>query len=141
MSKQGTLLIVDDNRNILTAVQMLLDNTFKNIFTITNPNLIPATFREHTPDVVLLDMNFTSGINSGNEGLFWLQQIKSIRPETQVVLFTAYADIELAVKGIKDNSFVAVLVLEVALHHGELIKIGEQGQVLSVHEKSPFCGF
>lgn len=104
MSKQGTLLIVDDNRNILTAVQMLLENTFKNIFTLSNPNLIPATFREHTPDVVLLDMNFTSGINSGNEGLFWLQQIKNIRPETQVVLFTAYADIELAVKGIKEGA-------------------------------------
>ena len=104
MSKQGTLLIVDDNRNILTAVQMLLENTFKNIFTLSNPNLIPATFREHTPDVVLLDMNFTSGINSGNEGLFWLQQIKSIRSETQVVLFTAYADIELAVKGIKEGA-------------------------------------
>lgn len=76
-------------------------NTFEHIVAIANPNNIPAHLREDKPDVVLLDMNFQSGINSGNEGLYWLAQIKKIRPQTQVVLFTAYADIELAVNGIK----------------------------------------
>ena len=99
--KQGTILIADDNRNILTTVKMLLENTFEHIVTIANPNNIPPHMRDDKPDVVLLDMNFQSGINSGNEGLYWLAQIKKMSPDTPVVLFTAYADIELAVNGIK----------------------------------------
>lgn len=104
IKKQGTILIVDDNRNILTTVRMLLDSIFHNIITIANPNSIPAKLREEHPDVVLLDMNFSSGINSGNEGLFWLREIKSLSPKTEVVLFTAYADIQLAVTGIKEGA-------------------------------------
>ncbi len=102
--KQGTLLIVDDNRNILTTVRMLLEPVFENIITIANPNSIPAKLREGHPNVVLLDMNFSSGINSGNEGLYWLREIKSQSPQTEVVLFTAYADIQLAVTGIKEGA-------------------------------------
>lgn len=104
IKKQGTILIVDDNRNILTTVRMLLDPIFHNIITIANPNSIPAKLREEHPDVVLLDMNFSSGINSGNEGLYWLREIKSLCPKTEVVLFTAYADIQLAVTGIKEGA-------------------------------------
>ena len=104
IKKQGTILIVDDNRNILTTVRMLLEPIFANIITIANPNSIPAKLREEHPDVVLLDMNFSSGINSGNEGLFWLREIKSLSPKTEVVLFTAYADIQLAVTGIKEGA-------------------------------------
>ena len=104
IKKQGTILIVDDNRNILTTVRMLLEPVFANIITIANPNSIPAKLREEHPDVVLLDMNFSSGINSGNEGLFWLREIKSLNPKTEVVLFTAYADIQLAVTGIKEGA-------------------------------------
>ena len=104
IKKQGTILIVDDNRNILTTVRMLLDSIFANIITIANPNSIPAKLREEHPDVVLLDMNFSSGINSGNEGLYWLIEIKSLSPKTEVVLFTAYADIQLAVTGIKEGA-------------------------------------
>ena len=102
--KQGTILIVDDNRNILTTVRMLLEPIFDGIITIANPNSIPAKLREEHPDVVLLDMNFSSGINSGNEGLYWLRKIKSLSPKTEVVLFTAYADIQLAVTGIKEGA-------------------------------------
>ena len=102
--KQGTILVVDDNRNILTTVRMLLEPYFEHIVTIANPNAIPAKLREERPDVVLLDMNFSNGINSGNEGLFWLRQIKSASPHTEVVLFTAYADIQLAVTGIKEGA-------------------------------------
>ena len=104
IKKQGTILIVDDNRNILTTVRMLLEPIFHNIITIANPNSIPAKLREEHPDVVLLDMNFSSGINSGNEGLYWLREIKSLSPKTEVVLFTAYADIQLAVTGIKEGA-------------------------------------
>lgn len=104
IKKQGTILIVDDNRNILTTVRMLLDPISHNIITIANPNSIPAKLREEHPDVVLLDMNFSSGINSGNEGLYWLREIKSLSPKTEVVLFTAYADIQLAVTGIKEGA-------------------------------------
>ena len=102
--KQGTILIADDNRNILTAVKVLLENTFEHIVAVANPNNIPARLREDKPDVVLLDMNFQSGVNNGNEGLYWLRQVKKLRPQTQVVLFTAYADIELAVTGIKEGA-------------------------------------
>ena len=104
IKKQGTILIVDDNRNILTTVRMLLESIFDNIITIANPNSIPAKLREEHPDVVLLDMNCSSGINSGNEGLYWLREIKSLSPKTEVVLFTAYADIQLAVTGIKEGA-------------------------------------
>jgi DNA-binding NtrC family response regulator len=104
MAKQGTLLVVDDNRNILTTVSILLEDTFQTVITISNPNLIPAKLREEKPDVVLLDMNFSTGINNGNEGLYWLREIKRMNTQTQVVLFTAYADIQLAVKGIKEGA-------------------------------------
>lgn len=104
MTKQGTLLVVDDNRNILTTVKMLMEPHFAKIVTIANPNNIPARLREDKPDVVLLDMNFQSGTNNGNEGLYWLREIRQQQPQTQVVLFTAYADIELAVTGIKDGA-------------------------------------
>lgn len=104
MSKQRTIIIVDDNKGVLTAVQMLLKNHFGKIITLSSPNALPAVLREESASVVLLDMNFTAGINSGNEGLFWLQQIKKIKPTLPVVLFTAYADIELAVRGIKEGA-------------------------------------
>ena len=104
IKRQGTILIVDDNRNILTTVRMLLEPIFDHIITIANPNAIPAKLREEHPDVVLLDMNFSSGINSGNEGLYWLREIKNLSPKTEVVLFTAYADIQLAVTGIKEGA-------------------------------------
>ena len=104
MSKQGTILIVDDNKGVLTAVQLLLKKYFTKIITLPSPVTLPAVLREETPEVILLDMNFTSGINSGNEGLFWLHEIKKLRPVLPVVLFTAYADIDLAVKGIKEGA-------------------------------------
>lgn len=104
MAKQGTLLVVDDNRNILTSLHYLLADFFERVVTLPSPITIPSVLQKEAPDVVLLDMNFSSGINSGNEGLYWLREIKKLRPQTQVVLFTAYADINLAVTGIKDGA-------------------------------------
>lgn len=101
MSKSGTIIIVDDNKGVLTAVQILLKSYFSKIVTLSSPVTLSSVIREETPEVILLDMNFTSGINTGNEGLFWLHEIKKVRPELPVVLFTAYADIELAIQGLK----------------------------------------
>ena len=104
MSKSGTIIIVDDNKGVLTAVQILLKNYFSKVVTLSSPVTLTTVIREETPEVVLLDMNFTSGINTGNEGLFWLHEIKKVRPELPVVLFTAYADIDLAIRGIKEGA-------------------------------------
>ena len=104
MKKRGTLIVVDDNKNILTSLQYLLDAYFDNVVTLGSPVTLPTSIRQYRPEVVLLDMNFSSGQNLGNEGLYWLREIKRMSPNTQVVLFTAYADIDLAVRGLKDGA-------------------------------------
>lgn len=104
MAKTGTIIIVDDNKGVLTAVQILLKNYFEKVITLSSPITLPSVLREEKASVVLLDMNFTSGINTGNEGLYWLGEIKKLQPNLPVVLFTAYADIDLAVRGIKEGA-------------------------------------
>lgn len=102
--REGTILVVDDNKSILAAVEMLLQPLFAKISTITNPNRIKQILSDEQIDIILLDMNFSTGINNGNEGLFWLAEIKKQNPSIPIVLFTAYADIELAVRGIKEGA-------------------------------------
>ena len=103
--KEGTLLVVDDNRSILEAVQLLMGNYFARVLTLPTPNRLATLLREEPEiDVILLDMNFTAGINTGNEGFYWLQEIHRLRPAIQVVLFTAYADIDLAVRAMRDGA-------------------------------------
>ncbi len=97
-------MVIDDNKGVLTAVQLLLKSYFERVITLSSPVTLPAVLRKEAVDVVLLDMNFTAGINNGNEGLFWLHEIKKLRPTLPVVLFTAYADIDLAVRGIKEGA-------------------------------------
>ena len=104
MNTYGTILIVDDNAAILTAMQYLLDGTFEQVLTTTQPEDILKLMAQQTIDIVLLDMNFTLGVNSGNEGLFWLRAIRKQHPQTPVVLLTAYADVNLAVKGLKNGA-------------------------------------
>lgn len=104
MNKAGNILIVDDNKGVLEALQLLLKPYFEEIHTLTSPATLTSVLRQGTWQVVLLDMNFKAGINSGNEGLYWLQQIKRSHPALPVVLFTAYADIDLAVRGIKEGA-------------------------------------
>ena len=104
MKKKGNILIIDDNEAMLVSLRMLLKNVFEDVQTSTNPNAIPTLMRRKRPEVVLLDMNFGRGINNGNEGLFWLKEIKHTEPDVAVVLFTAYAYIDLAVRGIKEGA-------------------------------------
>ena len=104
MKKKGNILIIDDNEAMLVSLRMLLKNVCEDVQTSTNPNAIPTLMRRKKPDVVLLDMNFGRGINNGNEGMFWLKEIKRMEPDVAVVLFTAYADIDLAVRGIKEGA-------------------------------------
>ncbi|MDR0756859.1 MAG: sigma 54-interacting transcriptional regulator, partial [Tannerella sp.] len=104
MVKKGVILVVDDNRAILTAVRMLLETSFRKVITLSSPHLISGALRGEKVDVVLLDMNFSAGINTGNEGLYWLSEIRKMDASAAVVLFTAYADIDLAVRGIKEGA-------------------------------------
>ncbi len=104
MNKYGTILIVDDNASILIAMRYLLDDTFERVLTTTQPEDILKMMAQQSIDLVLLDMNYTLGVNNGNEGLFWLRAIRKQHPQTPVVLLTAYADVNLAVKGLKNGA-------------------------------------
>lgn len=104
MNSYGTVLVVDDNTAILTALRYCLDTTFERILMLERPDDILKTMAQETIDIVLLDMNFTLGVNSGQEGLFWLRTIHKQHPQTPVVLLTAYADVNLAVKGLKSGA-------------------------------------
>ena len=99
--KTGKILIVDDNKGALSALELLLQFDFEHVVTLPGPNRIHTTLQQTEFDIVLLDMNFTAGVNTGNEGLYWLQEIKKVSPDTEVVMITAYGDIELAVKALK----------------------------------------
>jgi len=99
--QEGKLLIVDDNQSALSALKIFLQFEFQTVETLANPSQIPTLLQSQTFDVVLLDMNFSAGVNTGNEGLFWLNEIKKIDPEVEVVMFTAYGDVELAVNALK----------------------------------------
>ena len=102
---KGKILVVDDNSGIRAALKVLLPMHFAQVEVIPSPNELISRLVEFRPDVVLLDMNFHTDINTGNEGLFWLSEIKKRCPEIEVVLFTAYADIQLAVEGMKRGAF------------------------------------
>lgn len=102
--KEGNILIADDNKGILNALQILLQHEFKTIKVIAGPNLLMSELGSMNYDIVLLDMNFKAGINTGNEGIFWLREIKKKFPRIEVVMITAYGDIELAVKALKEGA-------------------------------------
>ena len=105
MVNKGKILVVDDNPGIRAALKILLPKYFAAVDLLASPKEIHASLWEFAPDVILLDMNFEADTNTGNEGLFWLSEIKQRRPQTEVVLFTAYADIALAVEGMKRGAF------------------------------------
>lgn len=100
----ATILIVDDNKSVLASLELLLESEFKCILTANNPNQITTLLSTKTIDLVVLDMNFSTGINNGNEGIYWLKQILTIKPELPVIMLTAYGDVELAVKALKNGA-------------------------------------
>ena len=102
---KSKILVVDDNAGIRSALKILLPMRFAEMELIASPNILMETMHKFKPDAVLLDMNFDTDINTGNEGLFWLSELKKHFPDVEVVLFTAYADIALAVEGMKRGAF------------------------------------
>ncbi|MFA5649311.1 MAG: sigma-54 dependent transcriptional regulator [Bacteroidales bacterium] len=106
---KGNVLIVDDNKNVLVALEMLLTSEFDRVHCISNPNLLLSELQNQRYNLVLLDMNFKAGVNTGNEGIYWLQRIKENQPHISVVLITAYGDVELAVKALKAGATDFVL--------------------------------
>lgn len=100
----GTILIVDDNKSVLASLELLLENEFSIVRTAANPNQITTLLTTTSIDIVILDMNFSAGINNGNEGLYWLKRIHEICPGLPVVMLTAYGDVELAVKSLKNGA-------------------------------------
>ncbi|MBN1790190.1 MAG: sigma-54-dependent Fis family transcriptional regulator [Bacteroidales bacterium] len=107
--KEGKLLIADDNKSILNALQILLQREFALVRTISSDKQLMQELAVTDYDVVLLDMNFKAGINSGNEGIFWLREIKTKFSQVEVVMITAYGDVELAVKALKEGATDFVL--------------------------------
>jgi DNA-binding NtrC family response regulator len=107
--KDKKLLIVDDNPAIINSLKLLLKTEYESVKSISNPNQLHSELEKNEPDVVLLDMNFRAGVNTGNEGLYWLREIKKKTPLVEVVMITAYGDIELAVKSLKEGASDFVL--------------------------------
>ena len=107
--KDKKLLIIDDNPAILNSLKLLLKTEYESLKAISNPNQLLSELEKNEPDVVLLDMNFRAGVNTGNEGLYWLREIKKKTPMVEVVMITAYGDIELAVRSLKEGASDFVL--------------------------------
>jgi len=108
-SKTGKILIVDDNEDLLRAARMFLKRHFKQVDIEKNPESIPSLLSNDQYDVILLDMNFTKDVSSGHEGFLWLENILDIDPSAVVVLITAYGDVQMAVKAIKEGATDFVL--------------------------------
>jgi len=102
--RTGKIIIVDDNETVLKTLRVILSREFRTVLTVQVPNLLPALLREGDVDVVLLDMNFSTGKQTGGEGLFWLERIRERNNPPEVVLITAFGDIELAVASLKKGA-------------------------------------
>lgn len=104
MKEKPRVLIVDDNNELLSGLKLFLSPHVGEIVTLRNPNLIPSTLQQSGYDLIMLDMNFTAGVNNGNEGLYWMKRILDIDPASTIILITGYGDIELAVKAIREGA-------------------------------------
>lgn len=102
--KNASILIIDDDADVLTAIRLLLKSKAKDVTTEKNPNTIQSLLSLKTFDLVILDMNFNGLINTGNEGIFWLKKIKEINKDADVILITAYGDIDLAIRALKEGA-------------------------------------
>ncbi|WP_299118923.1 sigma-54 dependent transcriptional regulator [uncultured Winogradskyella sp.] len=102
--KNATILVIDDDVDVLTALRLLLKPLVKDVVTEKNPSNITSQIESKAFDIIILDMNFSGLVNTGNEGIFWLNKIRKQKPETSVILMTAYADIDLAIRGLKEGA-------------------------------------
>lgn len=98
------ILVIDDNKSVLSALEILLQFEYKSVQTLFNPNQISSFPQLEEIDIILLDMNFSAGVNTGNEGLFWLKEIKKKSPNTSVIMMTAYGAVDLAVRALKEGA-------------------------------------
>jgi DNA-binding NtrC family response regulator len=105
----ASILVIDDQEDILFASKMLLKKHFENIFTLNNPKNVVELLAKNTIDVVLLDMNYRIGFEDGREGLYLLKEIKTLSPKTVVILMTAFGKVETAVEGLKSGAFDYIL--------------------------------
>ena len=101
---KASILVIDDDVDVLTAVRLLLKNEVQEVVTEKNPENIPSLLSARAFDLVLLDMNFNASINTGNEGLYWLNRIRQMKPGISVIMITAYGDIDLAVRSLKEGA-------------------------------------
>jgi len=106
---QATILIIDDDEDVLLSAKLLLKKQYTNIITRTNPKDINQLISTEPIDVVILDMNYRIGFNDGKEGMYWLKHLLSINPKMIVILMTAYGEVELAVAAIKKGAFDFIL--------------------------------
>jgi two-component system response regulator HydG len=102
--KQANILVLDDDKDVLTAINLLLKKEVKEVVTEKNPENLSALLKKYSFDLILLDMNFSASINTGNEGIYWLRKIKENHPGISVVMITAYADIDLAIRSLKEGA-------------------------------------
>ena len=102
--KEGSILIVDDNNDMLIALKLILARSFERLDTLRNPNLILSTLEKQAYDIILLDMNFKAGQVTGNEGIFWMNKIREKDPMASVVFITAFGDVELAIRSLKEGA-------------------------------------
>jgi len=102
--KKAIVLVVDDDPDVLTAVKLLLKTEAGEVITEKNPENVNWLLQRNQVDLVLLDMNFNSAINTGNEGIYWLRKIKEWKPDVCVIMITAYGDIDLAVRSLKEGA-------------------------------------
>lgn len=109
MIKNNKILIVDDDKQVLKTLEFLLETEYEQVTTLNNPNLIPTELRSEKFDVILLDMNFSKGQNTGNEGFYWLNRILKADSDAIVIMITAYGDVEIAVRAIQDGAMDFIL--------------------------------
>lgn len=102
--KNASILVIDDDQDVLTAVRLLLKTEAGSVVTEKNPENIRWLLSKQSFDLIMLDMNFNSSVNTGNEGLFWLRKIKELGSDAAVIMITAYGDIDLAVRSLKEGA-------------------------------------
>ena len=102
--QNANILVIDDDEDVLVALRLLLKSKVKEVIVNKNPNTIQSLMQDHNFDVVILDMNFNGLVNTGNEGIFWLNKIKKQNPNVDVILITAYGDIDLAIRSLKEGA-------------------------------------